>query len=219
MIKNSRRLADVAAAKLREMILADSLRTGEPLSEIALAEELGVSRTPVREAITLLESEGLVRVVPGKGAFVADMSLEDYKEINDLRICLEPLAAVSAIGNIPDAKLDEEIRIWARYKDMVDRGEPLDSEEIAAADGELHDLIARHCNNRRLRQFLNILAIQRSRLVFIMWRSQKFNSEVIQQHLRILDCLKRRDPEGLREAMLEHMELNNWYVLEKLKSI
>lgn len=200
------------------MILADSLKTGEPLSEIALAEEFGVSRTPVREAITLLEGEGLVRVVPGKGAFVADISLEDYKEINDLRICLEPLAAVSAIGNIPEAQLDEEVRIWTRYRDMVERGESLDSEEIAQADGELHDLIARYCNNSRLRQFLNILAIQRSRLVFIMWRSQKFNSEVIQQHLRILDCFKRRDAEGLREEMQGHMELNNWYMLEKLKA-
>lgn len=219
MIRNSRRLAGVAAEKLREMILADQLKTGEPLSEIALAEELGVSRTPVREAITLLESEGLVRVVPGKGAFVSEISIEDYKEINDLRICLEPLAATLAMDAIPAKELDEEVRIWTRYRDTVDRGEPLDSEEIARADGELHDLIAKHCNNGRLRQFLNILAIQRSRLVFIMWRSQKFNSDVIRQHLDILDCFKRRDADGLRRAMLAHMELNNRYVLEKLQGI
>ena len=91
--------------------------------------------------------------------------------------------------------------------------------EIARADGELHDLIAKYCNNSRLRQFLNILAIQRSRLVFVMWRSQKFNSDVIRQHLDILACFKKRDAEGLRLAMLAHMELNNRYVLEKLQGI
>lgn len=219
VIKKSKRLAGIAAEKLREMILADRLKTGEPLNEIALAEDLGMSRTPVREAITLLEGEGLVRVVPSKGAFVSEISIEDYKEINDLRVCLEPLAAVLATDALPEGEIDEEIRIWSRYGEMVDRGEPLDSEEIARADGELHDLIAKHCNNGRLRQFLNILSIQRSRLVLVMWRSQKFNSDVIRQHLEILGCFKRRDPNALRRAMQEHMELNNRYVVEKLQGI
>lgn len=199
------------------MILTDELKTGEPLLETALAEALDMSRTPVREAITLLEGEGLVRVVPGKGAFVSEISLEDFKEINDLRSCLEPLAALSAIGNIDEGELDDEIRRWSAFKEITDAGEPLDSAEIARADGNLHDLIARGSNNRRLRQFLNILATQRGRHVFIMWRSGRFNREIILQHLQILDCLKRRDPDKLRKAIQEHMEQNNWYMAGRLK--
>lgn len=217
MIKKSRRLAALAAEKLREMILTDELKAGEPLGEVSLAEELAMSRTPVREAITLLEGEGLVRVVPGKGAFVTEISLEDFKEINDLWGCLEPLAALSAIGNIDGDELDREIKRWSAFRDELDAGGQLDSAEVARADGHLHGLIARCGNNRRLRQFLNILAAQRGRHVFFMWRLGHFNRESILQHLRILDCLKRRDPDGLRKAVLEHMEQNNWYVAERLK--
>lgn len=207
----------LAADKLREMILANDLKTGEPLGEVALSEALAMSRTPVREAITILEGEGLVRVVPGKGAFVVEVSLEDFKEINDLRCCLEPLAALSSIGNIDEGELDEEIQRWNAFKEAEDAGETLDPVEITRADGNLHDLIARSGNNRRLRNILKILAIQGDRHIFIMWRSKRFNREIILQHLRILDCMKRRDSDELRRAISEHLEYNNWYLAERLK--
>lgn len=217
--RKSKRLGGIAIERLRDMILTDKLKTGEPLNEIALAEEFGMSRTPLREAIALLESEGLVRVVPSRGAFVSDISIEDYKEINDLRICLEPLAATLAMDAIPEREINEKIQAWSRYKEMAGRGELLDAEEIARADGQLHDLIAKYCNNGRLRQFLSILAVQRSRQVLIMWRSQKFNDDVIRQHLEILECFNRHDAGALRRAMVEHLELNNRYVVEKLQGI
>ncbi|MDR0652291.1 MAG: GntR family transcriptional regulator [Synergistaceae bacterium] len=87
-------MADVAAARIRDMIIHGVLSSGEPLAEVRLAEELGMSRTPIREAISILEFEGMVRSIAGRGAVVTDIAKDDFIEVNDIRAALEPIAAV-----------------------------------------------------------------------------------------------------------------------------
>src|SRR4051812_33639725 len=91
--------------RLRSMILSGTIGMGEPLVERPLAARLGVSRTPLRQTITMLEREGLVRLVEGKGAFVASFSVEDVIEIYHLREGLEPIAARLACPHIPEQEL------------------------------------------------------------------------------------------------------------------
>lgn len=88
------------------------LKVGEPLSENRLSKEIGVSRTPVREALRALTQEGYVDIVPGRGAFVSELSLEDAKEIYDIRRLLDPFAALSAIQRIPDDEIGALEKAW-----------------------------------------------------------------------------------------------------------
>src|ERR1700752_4278130 len=92
--------------RLKSMILDGKIGMGEPLFERPLAAQLGVSRTPIRETIFMLEREGLVRVIEGKGAFVASFSVEDIIEIYNVREGLEPVAARLACPHIPTRELD-----------------------------------------------------------------------------------------------------------------
>ena len=105
-------LRDVVFENLRGAIVEGRLKPGERLMEVQLAEQLGVSRTPVREAIRKLELEGLVVMLPRKGAYVANMSLKDLIDVLEIRASLEGLAASLAAERITDE--DKKIRIYSR---------------------------------------------------------------------------------------------------------
>ena len=99
-------LRDVVFETLRDAIITQVLKPGERLMEIQLADEMGVSRTPVREAIRKLELEGLVIMVPRKGAYVAGVSMKDIHEVYEVRAALEMLAVSLAAERITDEELD-----------------------------------------------------------------------------------------------------------------
>ena len=86
---------------IKDGVDAGRLKMGEPLPETWLANEVGVSRTPVREALRVLEQDGYIKIVPLKGAFVSEISLEDVREIYDIRKLLEPFAALTAANRMP----------------------------------------------------------------------------------------------------------------------
>lgn len=97
---------------IKEGIDSCALKMGEPLPETFIANETGVSRTPVREALRVLEQDGYIKIVPLKGAFVSEISLEDVREIYDIRKLLEPFAALSAANRIPDSEIKEMSAEW-----------------------------------------------------------------------------------------------------------
>ena len=124
------RLPQRAYEWIKDAILEGRLKEGEPLSENRLAQEISISRTPIREALRNLEQDGFVRMVPGKGAFVAGISMEDVKEIYDIRILLEPLAARTAADRIPPEALDAAARDWEALRERHRRGEALTWEQV-----------------------------------------------------------------------------------------
>lgn len=172
-----------------------------------------MSRTPIREAITILENEGFLEVIPGKGAFVSQVSLEDVREINELRKVLEPLAAESAIDLIPDEKISEAIGKWSRVQGLLSQGEVISYEELTKLDGELHDLLIGNCTNKRLQGILMRLNFQIRRYQLLSWKSQTYPEDTIDQHLEILSLLKRRNLEQLKLAIQQHIDFNKHYIL------
>ena len=206
------RLADQAALKMRQMIVSGKIRMGDPVAEVALSKLFGMSRTPIREAISQLEQEGLLKIIPGRGAFVAEITVQDIQEINELRRVLEPLALESALDAITDSEIEFHDKLWKKFAAQYEEtGECPDSGLLTAADHDLHELFSRKCRNRRLRNFLNILRIQTIQYMSAYWGTEEHVGEIIGQHIRILENLRLRNVERAQEALREHICFNRLF--------
>ena len=150
-------LRDVVFQTLRQAILKGELKPGERLMEIQLAQKLGVSRTPVREAIRKLELEGLVLMIPRKGAEVAEITIKDLEDVLEVRAALEELAVCDACENITEEQI-------LALKEAADNFQAaLESDDLvkcAETDMAFHEIIYSATNNKRLLQILNNLREQ-----------------------------------------------------------
>jgi DNA-binding GntR family transcriptional regulator len=181
----------------------------EPLSEFHLARMLEISRTPVREAITQLEQEGLLKVVPGKGAFVVELTKEDFREINALRVVLEPLAAETAIHLIPAEKVAQQKVLWTAVAEDLKIRREVQAETLTESDNRLHWLFIDYCDNSRLRNFLGVLRCQTMRYVRAAWETRAFMEETVEQHLEILRAVEEKNVQNLIQALAKHIDFNN----------
>ena len=142
-----RPLRDVVCEALRAAIQSGELPPGERLMEIPLAEELGVSRTPIREAIRKLEQEGFVVMIPRRGTYVADITLKDINQVFEIRSSLDELAASLASERITPDELEELERHLVSINDYM---ESRDFDKIVAADIAFHEVLYSASRNVRL---------------------------------------------------------------------
>lgn len=150
-------LRDVVFNTLRQAILRGELKPGERLMEIQLANKLGVSRTPIREAIRKLELEGLVLMIPRKGAEVAEITEKSLRDVLEVRRALEELAVQLVCEKITEEEI-EELKAAAReFENVLKDG---DITKIAEADVRFHDVIYMATDNQKLIQLLNNLREQ-----------------------------------------------------------
>ena len=150
-------LRDVVFNTLRQAILRGELKPGERLMEIQLANKLGVSRTPIREALRKLELEGLVNMVPRKGAEVADITEKSLRDVLEVRKALEELSVQLACEKITEEEIEELKRVAERFKDTLN---DQDVTKIAEADVAFHDVIYTATDNQKLILLLNNLREQ-----------------------------------------------------------
>ena len=145
-------LRDVVFNTLRQAILRGELKPGERLMEIQLANKLGVSRTPIREAIRKLELEGLVLMIPRKGAEVAEITEKSLKDVLEIRRALEDLAVRLACEKITKEEIKELKKAGDEFKKVL---KSQDITEVAEADVRFHDVIYMATDNPKLIQLLN----------------------------------------------------------------
>lgn len=195
-------LRDVVFNTLRQAILKGDMEPGERLMEITLANKLGVSRTPIREAIRKLELEGLVNMIPRKGAIVASISEKDMKDVLEVRITLEELAVKLAIKNMTDEDIELLVKAGRNFENAVISR---DIVEICEADVAFHDIIYNKTGNNRLIQIISNLREQmyRYRLEYI--KDARTHSILISEHNDIIKCLKNKDVVAAQEAVREHV--------------
>lgn len=196
-------LRDVVFNTLRQAILKGELEPGERLMEIQLAERLGVSRTPIREAIRKLELEGLVLMIPRKGAEVAEISEKSLREVLEVRRSLEELAIELACQRITQEELATLEEAEGRFARAVEVGEVM---AIAESDESYHELIYRATANDRLVQILNNLREQmyRYRLEYI--KDEDRRQILVVEHEHILRAIRRRDIVDAKNAVREHID-------------
>lgn len=196
-------LRDVVFQTLREGILTGELKPGERLMEIHLANRLGVSRTPVREAIRMLELEGLVTMIPRKGACVASISKQDLQDVLELRRALDSLAVKLACERI----LPEQLRaLQDAAKEFEQSTVSNNAKEIAQADVRFHDIILEATGNKRLIQMVNNLAerVFRYRLEYIKDRNN--HAQLVKEHAKILEYIEKKDSEAAQRAIELHID-------------
>ena len=195
-------LREVVFNTLQRAILRGDLVTGQRLMEIPLAEKMGVSRTPVREAIRKLELEGLVVMVPRKGAEVAHISGKNLRDVLEVRRALEELAGELACKRMTEEEFKRLERANHRFTSLLGGD---DITEIAQADEEFHGLIYQATENDRLIQMVNHLREQmyRYRIEHIKDRSQR--KILVQEHQEIMRALAARDVEATRRTIRNHI--------------
>lgn len=207
-------LRDVVFNTLRQAILKGELKPGERLMEIQLANKLGVSRTPVREAIRKLELEGLVLMIPRKGAEVAEITRQDMEDVLEVRTALEELAVKDACDHITDAQLSELKKASNEFKKALLEGKDLVT--CADADMHFHDVILSATNNRRLIQMLNNLSEQMYRYRMEYLKDERTHKTLIDEHDAIRRALKKHDKVKAGAAIRVHIDNQKRSILESL---
>ncbi len=208
-------LRDVVFNTLRQAILRGELKPGERLMEIQLANKLGVSRTPVREAIHKLSQEGLVLMIPRKGAEVADISEKDMLDVLEVRKALEQLAVRLACDKITAVQIAELREAGEAFEQSLDGGDVM---EIAEADVRFHDVIYRATDNQKLIQFLNNLSEQMYRYRVEYLKDDSVFPRLVKEHDEIMDLVEKRDKENAAKVMCEHIDNQITSVLKQIRT-
>ena len=207
-------LRDVVFNTLRQAILKGELAPGERLMEIQLAEKLGVSRTPIREAIRKLELEGLVLMIPRKGAEVAKISEKSLRDVLEVRRSLEELAIELACQRMSPEELGRLERTQESFRVAIKKGNAM---VIAETDERFHDIIYQSTGNEKLVQMLNNLREQmyRYRLEYIKDKDKR--QILLLEHDHILRALKGRNIAEARAAVREHIDNQEITVSRNIK--
>lgn len=195
-------LANRTYLSLREAILGLAFHPGEALRKGAICEALGVSRSPVAEAISRLAGEGLVDVVPQAGTYVARFSMDEIREGAFLREAIE-LAAVERVA----AEISEQQLVLLRRNLRVQEAlvEDGDFPGFYRMDGEMHALILSFTGFRRLGQFADMAWVHVNRARQVVLPVPGRVAETLEEHRAILAALEARDPPGARAAMARHL--------------
>lgn len=195
-------LRDVVFKTLREAILKGDLAPGERLMEIKLANQLGVSRTPIREAIRKLELEGLVVMVPRKGAEVAKITEKDLRDVLEVRASLEELAITLACERITDEKIAELKSALEQFRTVI-KGK--DVTKIAQMDVAFHDVIFEATQNARLVQMVNNLREQMYRYRLEYLKDFSTHNRLDEEHVKIFEAVSARDIKRAKALIREHI--------------
>jgi DNA-binding GntR family transcriptional regulator len=186
---------------LKTRIMSAALPPGASLNELEIAEALGISRTPVREAIRKLEQEGLAMRYPNRGAIVTKLSMKDVVEIWQIREILEPAACRLAAARIEDAALDRIEKVLLELKERPVG--PDGYEAFLRADLGLHGMILEASGNETLRQVVDLLN-ERIVQVRVVTSPPRFQRSV-DEHIAIVGALRARDAGAAEEAMRRHL--------------
>ena len=196
-------MRDVVFNTLREAILRGDLKPGERLMELQLAAKLGVSRTPIREAIRMLQQEGLAVTIPRRGAEVAGMTEKDMEDVLQIREALEILAVQLASEKVTDEQVDELAEKVKAFEEVL---KTKDIKQIAQADIDFHDVIYTAADNPKLLGMLNNLREQIYRYRVEYLKDEKNYPRLIEEHQQILDGLRRRDKAYVAEMTRTHVD-------------
>ncbi|AFQ42156.1 MULTISPECIES: GntR family transcriptional regulator [Desulfosporosinus] len=195
-------LREIVFESMRDAILSGVLEPGERLMEIQLAEEMGVSRTPVREAIRKLELENFVVMIPRKGAYVAGVSSKDVADVFEIRSALEGLAAGLAAERITEDELEQMERVLF-YRANAE-GE-MDLEQIVKSDTDFHALVYSASRNERLIQILANLREQIQRFRATSLAVPGRNKLALEEHRMIVEALRKHDSEEAQSLAMAHI--------------
>lgn len=200
-------LAEKAYNEIKDALCQGVLKEGDLLSENQLAAQLEMSRTPVREALRVLEREGWVEIHNGIGAYVKPVSSKDIQDIYEVRCLLEIQAAQTAVFLFKDSEINDFTNRFQHLIEKMDSGEGVTLAEFSGLDWDFHSAIIDHCQNDYIKEIMKNGSSN-------MHRYQTLSAEVLNnyrestlQHLSLLDAIRERDLELFTNRLKEHL---NW---------
>ena len=190
---------DVAYEYLKEKILGDELKPGTALSEIAIAKELGISRTPLREAMRELEREGMIVSYPDRGSFVSSVSSSDIDEIYELRNMVECWCLSKGFD-----RLDRD-ELLSLKKDFEEAYEKDDWQLFHKADRKLHGMIVDSAASPRIRNFADYLNLQSERIRRVSAKGSNRNRKSLEEHSAIIEAIVANDRKKAEKELKRHL--------------
>jgi len=207
-----RPLREIVYDQLRLKILTGSLKPGTRMMEVELAEEMGVSRTPVREAIRQLEKEGLIDIEPRRGAYVSDISVSDMVDILEVREDLEGLAASLAAGRITDEEVAEMEKVAKLYSEAIEKN---DTEAIIKYDEMFHKLIVSSSGNKTLVNLSEIVQDLALRFRYLYYDDFSRYVNMPSEHKNILEAIASGDSKAARKVADGHVKKLKDFVIRE----
>lgn len=202
-IQSHRPLREIVYEELRNLILTGKIKPGTRMMEIELAEDMGVSRTPIREAIRKLEKEGLVVIEPRKGAYASEVSIKDMEDILEVRANLEGLAAYLAAERMTEAekKALEEVKI--KFREAVNEGNMAD---MISYDTRFHHMIVEASRNNHLIHMVEQLQELVLRFRYIYYKDFKRAEDMIPEHKQIFEEIVAGNGANARFEAFNHID-------------
>jgi len=197
-------LHEEIAATLREMIMSGELKEGDKIKEDELCDIMGISKTPLREALRVLSAEGLIRLVPNRGAYVSTPTFEEITEMFDVMSVLEGVCARATAVNMTDSDF---LSLEKLHKKLEKNFKRRNQKEYIRYNNAYHLFLQELAGNRTLNQILNGL-----RQKILLYRFQSLNlperfEQSIVEHRDLLEAFRRRDPEKAEELMRYHLKM------------
>jgi DNA-binding GntR family transcriptional regulator len=215
-LKRHQTLREQIVTSLRESIIRGELSPGQKITEPELAEKLGISRTPIREAFRQLESEGFLTVIPRKGAVVSTVTPKEVEDFYELKSLLEGYASRMAARKVTEQDIDRLNKINNQLETLARKG---DVETFFRKNNEFHSTFISLCGNEKLLDFWNSLVrrVVRFRLQALSVPGRLMNS--VDQHRNIIDALRRKDGPLSEEVVYRHSLISGEDLVEEVKKL
>lgn len=215
-LQNHRPLREIVYEELKREILVGEIAPGTRMMEIELADEMGVSRTPVREAIRKLEKEGLVTIEPRKGAYASDVSIKDMVDVLEVREDLEAMAAAMAAQKVNKDEKQALIEATMEYKEAVESER---TEDIIRCDEKFHQLIVNYSGNKTLVQLFSQVQELALRFRYLYYDDFSRYERMPMEHREIEEAILSGDYEKARVAAGEHVKKLKQFVIDEGEKI
>ena len=215
-LQNHRPLREIVYEELKREILVGEIAPGTRMMEIELADEMGVSRTPVREAIRKLEKEGLVTIEPRKGAYASDVSIKDMVDVLEVREDLEAMAAAMAAQKVNKDEKQALIEATMEYKEAVESER---TEDIRRCDEKFHQLIVNYSGNKTLIQLFSQVQELALRFRYLYYDDFSRYERMPMEHREIEEAILSGDYEKARVAAGEHVKKLKQFVIDEGEKI
>jgi DNA-binding GntR family transcriptional regulator len=203
-------LHNVVVSRIRDMIIEGYLAVGERIHEGQLCEQLGISRTPLREALKVLASEGLVDLFPNRGAVVYRLTRKDARDMMDVLAHLEQMAAPMTCRNASD---EEIAGIGRLHNEMIEFYAASDRLRYFKLNQQIHSRLIALAGNDSLFLVHDILQTRMKRIRFIGDRTEETWAAAVADHEKMMVALKARDGQRLSAAMVDHI-MGSWERIE-----
>lgn len=194
-------LRNVAYKYLYDNIISNKLSPGQVIVEQEISNKLGISRTPIREALKQLTAEKLVRHIPARGTFVEDITVLDVQELFEIREMFEEAALKTAINKIPEEEIDVLIQEVNSLNNDISQ-----PEEFYKRDRKIHNMILKNGHNKRMIELMDSINVQLERVRRISAMTAKRLEKSKQEHLEVLYAIKERDIEKAVNILHSHLE-------------